>query len=83
MTWLIADEQATPDHRAAAQLRRGEHHHAQRHSVSRQEIEQVVRNFPEVCQARRNGVAIVDHYLLVGVTDADRRITVVVLYPIT
>jgi hypothetical protein len=57
--------------------------HAQRHGVSRQEIEQVVRNIPEVRQARRNGEAIADHYLLVFVTDADRRITLVVLYPVT
>ncbi|MEV0348222.1 hypothetical protein AB0H88_20820 [Nonomuraea sp. NPDC050680] len=57
--------------------------HAQGHGVSRDEIEQVVRNMPEVRQSRRKGVPIVDHYLLVGVTDAGRRVTVVVVYPVT
>jgi hypothetical protein len=58
--------------------------HAQRHGVSRDEIEQVVRNMPETRQSRsRDGEPIADHYLLIGVTDAGRRLTVVVLYPIT
>ncbi|MFG1861920.1 hypothetical protein [Microbispora bryophytorum] len=57
--------------------------HAQGHGVSHDEIEQVVRNGPEVRQARRNGEAVLDHYLLVGVTDAGRRVTVVILYPVT
>ncbi|GAA1008157.1 hypothetical protein Aple_071080 [Acrocarpospora pleiomorpha] len=57
--------------------------HAQRHGVTREEIEQVVRNEPDVYQSRKNGEPIPDHYLLVGVTDAGRRVTVVVLYPVT
>ncbi|MDA0632976.1 hypothetical protein OUY22_06055 [Nonomuraea sp. MCN248] len=58
--------------------------HAQGHGVSRDEIEQVVRNMPEVRQSRtRDGEPILDHYLLTGVTDAGRRVTVVILYPIT
>ncbi|GAA0393987.1 hypothetical protein Acor_66600 [Acrocarpospora corrugata] len=58
--------------------------HAQRHGVTRDEIEQVVRNEPDVQQSRnRDGEAIPDHYLLVGSTDEGRRVTVVVLYPVT
>ncbi|MET8007009.1 hypothetical protein [Nonomuraea glycinis] len=57
--------------------------HALRHGVSRDEIEQVVRNLPEMRQSRKNGEHIPDHYLLVGVTDAGRRVTVVILYPVT
>ncbi|MFC4533288.1 hypothetical protein [Sphaerisporangium dianthi] len=57
--------------------------HAQRHGISREEIEQVVRNMPDVRQSHRDGEPILDHYLLVGVTDAGRRVTVVVLYPVT
>ncbi|MEO3854205.1 hypothetical protein [Acrocarpospora sp. B8E8] len=57
--------------------------HAQRHGVTREEIEQVVRNEPDVYQSRKNGEPILDHYLLEGVTDAGRRVTVVALYPVT
>ena len=58
--------------------------HAQRHGVTRDEIEQVVRNGPAVYQSRdRSGAPIADHYLLDGATDAGRRVTVVVLYPVT
>ncbi|MER6828534.1 hypothetical protein ABT352_21325 [Streptosporangium sp. NPDC000563] len=57
--------------------------HAQRHGISREEIEQVVRNLPDVRQSRRGGKPVPDYYLLEGVTDAGRRVTVIVLYPVT
>ncbi|RAY15614.1 hypothetical protein DPM19_07415 [Actinomadura craniellae] len=58
--------------------------HAQRHGVTEEEINQAIGNPHEIAPARRNdGTELEARYLVHGTTDAGRRITVVIKYPVT